>query len=167
MLSSNLNDSKGIRMLEHLRIEKLISENIDMVYELYRTAHGDNLSTLEWLKDSLSDPNAYIYIAYFENEIIAFCGMYHNTSCTPRYCKIGNIVVKEKYRRKGIGKTLMKIMLDTTSELGVDVTKLEVETKNNAVQLYKSMGFIIEKTEKCFYDNGADAYIMWRYSDNE
>jgi len=152
-------------MFEGLRIEKLISENIDMVYDLYKTAFGERSSTLEWLNDSLTDPDAYIYVAYLADEFVAFCGMYHNTSITPHYCKIGNIVVKEKFRGKGIGKTLMKKMLDTAKELGLDRIKLEVDTKSNAVKLYESLGFIIEKTEKNFYDNGADAYVMWRYSE--
>ena len=46
-------------------------------------------------------------------------------------------------------------MLDTAKELGLDRTKLEVDTKSKAVKLYESLAFIIEETEKSFYDNGS------------
>ena len=83
----------------------------------------------------------------------------------PDYCKIGNIAVEKDFRRKGIGNALTLKVLETAKNLGVNRTKLEVCTKNyEAIKLYEALGFQIESTEKGFYDDGDDAYIMWHYS---
>ena len=154
-----------------LRIEKMVAGDIDKVYAMHLENSDDDPSkyVLDWLNGTISDPFGYFFIAYYDSELVGYCGMYHNTPKSnpdievPDYCKIGNIVVKKDFRRRGVGKLLMCKMLDTAKNLGVTRTKLEVDTDNGAVELYKSLGFQIEETVEQFYDDGGDAYIMWLY----
>jgi ribosomal protein S18 acetylase RimI-like enzyme len=154
-----------------IRIEKMAPGDIGAAYALYLDNSDDDTEryVIDWLNETVGDPYGYFFAAYVGDELAGWCGMYHNTPIsnpditTPDYCKIGNIVVKKDYRRKGIGKSLVMKMLDTAKELGVYRTKLEVDTISDAVRLYESLGFKIEETVEMFYDDGSDAYIMWRY----
>jgi len=68
-------------------------------------------------------------------------------------------------QNKGIGRLTMQKILDTAESLGLDRTKLEVRTGNDAaVHLYKSFGFVVEEYKEKYYDDGEDGYIMWRYN---
>ena len=42
--------------------------------------------------------------------------------------------------------------MDTAKKLGVGKVKPEVETKSEAIELYKSLDFQIEETENNFYE---------------
>jgi len=161
-------------MNEFLRIEKMTADDIGIVYALYLSDIDDdpNRYEINWLSETIDDPYGYLFVAYWGDELAGYCGGYHNTPISnpeiqiPDYFKIGQITVKKSFRRKGIGKSLMLKMLDTARELGLGRIKLEVSIKNEgAIKLYESFGFKIEQTEVHFYDDGDDAYIMWRYSD--
>jgi len=157
---------RGKNMSETLRIEKMTRGEIDAAYALYLSDVDDDPERylINWFNETIDDPYGYFFAAYWGGEFVGWCGMYHQTAFATHYCKIGNIVVKKDFRRKGIGRALMLKMLGTAEKLGLDRTKLEVDTENGAVRLYESLGFQIEETEERFYDDGSDAYIMWRYS---
>ena len=158
-------------MNECINIRKMTASDIDVVYSLHLSDSDNdpNRYVIDWLNETVDDPCGYLFVAFWGDELAGYCGMYHNTSTsnpeiqTSDYCKIGNIVVKSCYRRRGIGKSLMLKMLDTAKKFGVGKVKLEVDTKSEAVELYKSLGFQIKETEKSFYDDGDDAYIIWHY----
>lgn len=151
-------------MKKDIKIIKMSSEDIDMVYVLEPKVFVDDPWPIEWFQEGVGDPEGYYYMAFFENELVGYCGMYHITSQIPNYCKIAKLGVKESFRRQGIGNALMLEMLSKARELGLDKVKLEVSTKNSAMELYKTLGFqIAELKEKYFNKSGDDAYIMWRY----
>lgn len=97
-----------------------------------------------------------------DDEPAGFCSVYYNTMNMHHFCKIMDLRVKPVFRRKGVARALMLEVLNLAKQLGLDRIKLEVETQNVALELYKSLGFEIEGIEKAFYDDGTDAYIMWR-----
>lgn len=77
---------------------------------------------------------------------------------------IGNIAVLKEHRGKGIGKALLKFLLNLSKKRKIGKITLEVRAQNTvAINLYKSMGFVEEGIRKGYYDDGEDAIIMWRY----
>lgn len=153
-------------MSNNIRIERMMSEDIG-VYSMELQVFDDAAWALNIFNEFINDPYGYFFKAYWNDEIAGYCSMYYNTMHTQHYCKIMDLRVKQAFRRKGIAKALMLEMLDVAKELGLDRAKLEVDVKNNgAIKLYEDLGFHVEETEKGFYDDGSDAYIMWRYVNN-
>ncbi len=62
----------------------------------------------------------------------------------------------KEYRGLGIGKTLMKTMLDELKVCGYKQASLAVQKENKALNLYKKLGFQI-------YDENSEEYIMINY----
>lgn len=152
-------------MSNDIRVEKM-SQDDSEIYAREIEEFDDAEWAFEVFNEFVNDPYGYFFKAYYCGEIAGFCSMYHNTMNAKHFCKIMDLRVKKDFRRKGVARALMLEVLAWAKRLGLDVTKLEVDTKSGAVKLYESLGFQIEKTEEKFYDDGADAYIMWRYEHN-
>lgn len=84
-----------------------------------------------------------------------------------RIKKAGHIIsiaVLPEYRRRGIASTLIKKAMETLKkEYGCDEIFLEVRVTNNqAISLYKKLGFNEIDVLKRYYIDGEDAYVMAR-----
>ena len=65
----------------------------------------------------------------------------------------------------GLGKAILKDLINTAAKNGASSMTLEVRKGNNvAINLYKKFGFVEEGIRKKYYaDTGDDAIIMWKY----
>lgn len=84
---------------------------------------------------------------------------------TLRLRRLGHIVsiaVLPEYRRRGIGRALMREVLNALRRVyGCDEVYLEVRVTNiQAINLYHSLGFKVVKVAKSYYVDGEDAYVM-------
>ncbi len=158
-------DQAQAQQCEHNHyIRRMTQEDIELVIAMEREVFSVDNWPIEWFYEGVNDPDGYYYMAYIGDTLVGYCGMYNINSITPNYCKIATLAVKQEFRQKGIGKELMLKMLDTAKELGLDRTKLEVNTKNGAIKLYEALGFKIEELKEGYFEkSGDDAYIMWRY----
>jgi len=75
---------------------------------------------------------------------------------------ITNIAVREKYRRQGIGETLLITIIDLAIELEAHLITLEVRASNtDAQKLYAKYGFVRVGVRRGYYtDNREDAVLM-------
>lgn len=75
---------------------------------------------------------------------------------------IGMLAVSEHYRRRGIGKDLVRQILLRMQKLGCSSATLETEVSNvTAMKLYqKEFGFIREELLVRYYLNWSDAYRL-------
>lgn len=72
-----------------------------------------------------------------------------------------NIAIRKNLRRKGIGKSLVYKMIKDIEKTNAKEIYLEVRINNEpAINLYKKMGFKIERIERNYYENGDDAIVM-------
>ena len=72
-----------------------------------------------------------------------------------------NIVVRKKYRKKGIGKELLEKLISFSKEKNFELINLEVNSKNEpAINLYKKFGFKEVGLRKKYYNNIDDAILM-------
>ena len=75
-----------------------------------------------------------------------------------------SIAVLPEYRSKGVGSALAKEALEAMSaHYDAEYCYLEVRASNtSATNLYRKLGFEVERTIRGYYSDGEDAYIMGR-----
>jgi ribosomal-protein-alanine N-acetyltransferase len=76
---------------------------------------------------------------------------------------VTNIVVRDDYRRRGLGEFLLRSAITELIRAGVKKMTLEVRPSNLAARaLYQKLGFVAEGVRPRYYDdNREDAIIMW------
>lgn len=75
---------------------------------------------------------------------------------------ITNIAVVPEMRGRGLGKMLVKGLMQLAQIRGVERMTLEVRPSNQvARRLYEKMGFEEAGIRKNYYENKEDALIMW------
>ncbi|RMF93168.1 MAG: ribosomal-protein-alanine N-acetyltransferase [Candidatus Schekmanbacteria bacterium] len=80
----------------------------------------------------------------------------------PGEAQITNIAVDPLYRRKGIGRKLLKHAIKRISQKNINEIFLEVRVSNApALCLYESEGFVkIGRRKRYYSDTGEDAFLM-------
>lgn len=127
-----------------------MSEMLRLRQELIRSVRNDNTITLsdDFLnitKDYLSTDNSISAIAYDNNKAVG-CA----TLClikliptadhpTGKRAHLMNVYVDESYRRQGIAREMLTLLMDRAKENGV--TGITLDATENGKPLYESMGF--------------------------
>ncbi len=122
-------------------VSKLAIELIEAVKNSGGTAK-DVLS--ENSRNVLTNPNSYILLAETEGKVIGFISfMTRKTIIHSGLCGlIDELVVSKRYRRKGVGKELIKAAIEECKKLRCCEVELSTEFTNvNAREFYKHCGF--------------------------
>ncbi|OUM65210.1 hypothetical protein PIROE2DRAFT_41906, partial [Piromyces sp. E2] len=83
---------------------------------------------------------------------------YHNNSYRGY---IAMLAVDKEYRKRKIGSTLVKMVVNKMKEQNADEVVLETEkTNTGALGLYEYLGFIRDKRLPRYYLNGVDAFRL-------
>lgn len=103
---------------------------------------------------------AFYIVAEIGDRLVGYAGLW----CVGDEGYITNVAVHPDFRRRGIGQTLISVLLSHTITNGIRSHTLEVRASNNAaISLYTKFGFEPAGRRKNYYeDNGEDAIIMWR-----
>lgn len=100
-----------------------------------------------------------LLIALDVNKLIGVVGWFNQTESA----EIIMIGVIEKYRRKNVGKMLMKACISLLVESSVKALFIEVRKTNNAaIQLYKSLGFKENRIRENYYQHPNEDAIEMR-----
>jgi ribosomal-protein-alanine N-acetyltransferase len=74
-----------------------------------------------------------------------------------------SICVSGGYRRRGLGRMLMKTIEEYFRRKGACISRLEVRISNEAaLNLYRSLGYEERDILRSYYSNGEDAYLMYK-----
>ena len=113
------------------------------------------------LINELSNEQAHFFVLETEETVAAYMGMH----IVLDECYIANVAVKDRFRRKGFGKALVKNAVNSAEEKGCSFITLEVRKSNEkAISLYEKCGFENIGERRNFYSAPIEnAVIMTRY----
>ena len=101
--------------------------------------------------------NANYLAAEVDGELVGYAGIFFAQDVAD----IHTITVTEKYRRKGIGRELLKRMIDWARVKKADAIMLEMRVGNDAARpLYEQYGFIEISKRENYYGPGLTAVVM-------
>ena len=111
---------------------------------------------LKSLKDHLEKQDAIVFVAEDNDMIEGFIWCHEIIRISEKRLHISHFCVKEQFRNKGIGSSLMKEVkkyADDSDYSGIDL--MVTATNANAVQFYEHNGFHIERylMNQCVGDN--------------
>lgn len=118
----------------------------------------DDFWSVSTLKSELSNPDSYYFVAKDNEQILGFAGIWKAVD----QFHITDIVVKQNFRNRGIGSTLLEHLIKVSKSFD-DVTSitLEVNEENISAQcLYKKYNFIPLGIRKNYYGVNKNAIIM-------
>ena len=143
---------------EDLKIRKMKVVDFEIVSKLEKEIFPCPWSKRQIFRILTEDKLAFPLIAEIYNEIVgyAFAWIVYDE------VHIGNLAVKEGYRRMKIGTRLINYLISEASKKGGKFFYLEVRKSNEpAINLYEKFGFIPLSIRKKYYtDNEEDAVVM-------
>lgn len=142
-----------------LRIREMQAADVEAASRIESEAFSMPWSARDFLEMVEAD-YAYYYVAELDGKIAGCCGIRNMAG----EGEITNVVVAASYRKQGIGRKMMKYMLERAEENGMGDCTLEVRVSNQpAIRLYESLGFKSEGVRPGFYEKPReDALIMWK-----
>lgn len=146
-------------IVENMIIRRMRQEDIKQVSRIEKDSFSVPWSENAFLK-AMEDEHSLYLVAEQEDTILGMCGVRNILG----EGEITNVAVDANARGRGIGRRLMEELLKKGEDLGIQCYTLEVRGSNQpAVQLYQSIGFVVEGVRKNFYERPIeDGLIMWK-----
>jgi len=145
------------------RIERgdITTHNVNLLKLINQKVFPVNYN-VRFYKDSTT-LGKFCQLAYLDDLAIgAICARVENHEGIKR-CYIMTIGCLDKYRRLGVGTTLLNYILETAKADGCVKATLHVQTSNQlAIEFYEKNGFAISDTISGYYKNiePADAHVL-------
>jgi GNAT superfamily N-acetyltransferase len=151
-------------MPEGLEIRTVQPDQFRLVWEADQEAFRDHWGYVEgtevdyqrWLKDPLMDPELW-RVAWDGDQVAGMVLNFVNEKENEEYNRLRGwtefISVRRPWRRRGLARALLTSSLQMFKETGMDHAALGVDTENTtgALNLYKSVGFVVEKKHTTFW----------------
>ena len=141
-----------------IKFELLSEKNINAVWELEKLCFDDPWTYKMF--ESEIDNNISVYLVGIDEEkdiVVAYAGIWLMYD----YGDITNIAVHPEYRREGIAKKMLSLLINICREKSIERICLEVKESNkSAIKLYEYLGFKTDGVRKRYYQNKFDAYLM-------
>ncbi len=141
------------------KIRHMIEADIEQVSEIENAIFSSPWSRQDFI-DSLNREDTIYLVAYKENEILGYCGLWNIVD----EGNINNVAVAQKHRGRQIGYEMLTQLIERGNTQNIKAYTLEVRQSNEAaMKLYQKLGFVNEGLRKNFYDNPKEnAIIMWK-----
>lgn len=146
---------------ENICVRKMQLDDTSSVVALEKASLGQEAWGENSFNDVFTKDYYYFYLAFINDIHVGTVGFTRSFD----EADISNVCVNEKYRKNGVGYTLLNIAMEKMIAEGVLHFTLEVREKNIAARnLYSKLGFIEEGVRPNFYSNPTDnAVIMWKH----
>jgi len=145
----------GVILLTYFTNKNTLKEYIDPNYVVKPLSkdsareilgHTRRPFTLEFIQDRIT--KGYFYGIYDNQELISYIGTLWETN---EACEIGFLCTKEKYRGKGLAKTLTSIVTDRILKEGKIPILHTVETNTSAIKVYEALGYQLGAKEWAYF----------------
>ncbi|MFC0114963.1 ribosomal protein S18-alanine N-acetyltransferase [Kibdelosporangium aridum] len=147
-----------------VRLAALRTEDLPRCAELEKLLFpGEDPWSVQAFQYELENGNYYIGAHVDPDGLVGYAGISELGSPGNYECEVHTIGVDPEFQGKGIGKALLRDLLDRADQLHAPVF-LEVRTDNvPAISLYEAHGFERIGLRRRYYQpSGADAYTMAR-----
>ena len=143
-----------------ISIQPLTKTYIKELYLLEKASFSEPWSEITFLKE-LENPQAHYLMAIKNEALVGYAGMW----VILEEGHITNIAVAKEQRGHGIGKMLVRALIERAHEMSLIGLTLEVrESNSSAINLYESLGFVSVGERKNYYHYPTEnATIMWNY----
>lgn len=134
-------NSEDIKDLVRLRIEYLL-EDYDEIPQSKLTQITDNLPA--YFRDHLNK-DLFVFVCRIENMIVSCCFLYVSEKppnpafINGRTGTVLNVYTKPQFRKKGIARELIKLLLAESEKHHLDF--VELKATDSGYDLYRSLGF--------------------------
>lgn len=122
-----------------MKIFEMNLNDVEKIGNILQNEFDDFWNTNILRSEILSENHKYIVAKSDSGEILGFAGILINVDVV----EIMNIVVKKKYRKQGIGESLLLELIEISKKTNLEYINLEVNELNSpAINLYKKLGFL-------------------------
>ncbi len=140
-----------------LKIRELQENEIDLIVDC-ENEYFHNFTTKSKIIEDLTNPLSYYYVLVSDR----FLG-YIILWIDEDKAQISSFVVKKEYRNKGYGFKFINFIFEKLKSLGIREVTLEVRPSNKeALSLYQKVGFEQVAIRRTYYNNGEDAFLMYK-----
>lgn len=113
--------------------------------------------SLKSFTDTVEKDNYRYIVAEEDGEILGYCGFIYVLD----EAEIPNVCVCSGARNKGVGRQMLKRLLEEAEKLEISIVYLEVRESNQAARhLYESLGFTFDGIRKNFYEQPVEDAIL-------
>ncbi|SHL00546.1 ribosomal-protein-alanine N-acetyltransferase [Pseudonocardia thermophila] len=144
-------------------IDPLTPADADRCAELEQVLfRGDDPWTPSAFLSELRTPGRTYVAARTGGALVGYGGLGIVAGPPQAEAEIHNLAVDPQHQGRGVGRTLLRALLDVADAVSA-VVFLEVRTDNEpAKRLYESEGFAVVGLRRRYYRSGADAHTMRR-----
>jgi ribosomal-protein-alanine N-acetyltransferase len=148
-------------------IRYAVASDIASVIQVNATTLPEHYSDYFYYEILNEFPNTFI-VAEISGAIVSYimCRIEYGLSVIRRFglARKGHVIsiaTLEEHRSKGIGTTLIQCAMEEMRKAGCKEVFLEVRVTNDeAVRLYRKLGFQVTSTMQGYYKDGESAYLM-------
>ena len=143
----------------HIRIAS--GDELDALLSLEKICFKEETFHKKQLKYLLLKAKSVVLVAEIKGKIIGSIIILLRKNILN--ARVYSLNVHPEYRRLGIASSIMDFGMDISRKRGYEYITLEVGINNQAAQdLYRSKGFVVDKTLYNYYKNGDDALHLAR-----
>jgi len=145
--------------MDDLIIRTANEDDVKAIAELERNCFSAPWSEHSFNEEITGNKLAIYAVAETGGKIIGYAGIWVISG----EGHVTNIAVHPDFRRKGIAGDLITTLIEMSRMFGACEYTLEVSSSNDdAISLYKSLGFKEYGIRKEYYEDNSDALIMWK-----
>jgi len=132
---------------------------LDLVptFAIEKSAYGKEAWTMAQFKEEFASKDRMYVVGESGGELIAYAGVVNLAGTAD----VLTLTVTDEHRRKGIGRELLRRLIDWSRTQKCEAIMLEVRVGNEeAIPLYESFGFIEISRREDYYGPGKTAIVM-------
>jgi tRNA threonylcarbamoyl adenosine modification protein YeaZ/ribosomal-protein-alanine acetyltransferase len=132
---------------------------LDLVpaFAIEKSSYGRDAWTMAQLKEEFAGKDRMYVVGESSGELISYAGVVNLAGTAD----VLTLTVADSHRRKGIGRELLRRLIDWSRTQKCEAIMLEVRVGNEeAIPLYESFGFIEISRRKDYYGPGKTAIVM-------